>query len=349
MKFDASHLEIKLQEVKSIIRNKNSLKNIVHYKKCNIQIETWYHIQAQTINYHEQRQPSRAGQVWGIIAPPEKEKRHSIAPITYTIRDGNESVSVKSRNNWYDLGHIMALSLGGSDNRLNYILQAPDTNESGHWRTMERKINEKAKELLREKKPEVIYFGVNVVYTENPKNIHEVYIPIAMNVYLYKIPYVEYQKLDIATILPNESYDKLKNYAFTAVDKIIGKTASSRETLAITEHQSEGYTAYSNMLNEQDITRELEVLAIKRIEAIIQYLQGENLFALVLDKKNKKELDDIQFDYEVKEENDSLFLKNKTGDVSIDVMQKITKENVHFFSSEENLSKEIFKKIWKYF
>lgn len=327
MKFDASALQIEQNKIEPIKERDDRVNDRLDElkKERNIQLDKSYYVQTQNIVYKGKEQSSRAWQVWGIIIPPIGKRETKPLAQKYIIRDGRESVAVSSRNNWYDVGHLMALSLGGSDDKRNYILQAPGKNEHGAWSKLEDKVKRAANTLLDEDQPNIIFFGVTAVYKQAPKNIFEVYIPERLKVYLYKIPYADYKELKISAISPEESYSKLSKYHyFIPIEKISENTTNASTTLTpgYTIHEQHGYTEFSNMLDEPDIVKVLENLANQRIEAVIQYLQGENLFALVVGAKNKQALKKTDGYKAIKKEH-KVILEINDGKEFIDVSAKL--------------------------
>lgn len=114
--------------------------------------------------------------VWGIVDPRATGDRKN--PPKIDIFDTSDS--------FFDIGHLMALEVGGGDHQANFIPQFREQNQHAEWKRMESELREHAKTAWKTH-GRYTYMQVHVAY--DPAGG---LVPTALDVTVYELPKADF-------------------------------------------------------------------------------------------------------------------------------------------------------------
>lgn len=115
--------------------------------------------------------------VWGIVDPRSTGNRKS--PPDIAIFPTNDS--------FYDIGHLLALELGGSDEQENFIPQFRNENQHGKWKIMESGLRKAARDAWTA--DELKYLFIQITCEYDPSGG---LVPSGMTVLTYQIRHADF-------------------------------------------------------------------------------------------------------------------------------------------------------------
>jgi hypothetical protein len=218
-----------------------------------------FYVQPESIDFHGQ-EVVRPKFAWGLVKPVPTTDRES--PPKLEFADPLDSAAkVQTPYSFYDAGHLVALSLGGSDDPENLTYQASHTNRMGQWHKMEDDLGKHALDAYG-KRDQHVYFGVALDYAPGPPaTLEALQYPTAFGISTYELPqdYAStHPSFDITKYPPGSTMPA----DFNPIDTFNGKKYPS---------------TFSNAISDADLKLAADDLVAEDARAIYLYQFGKDL------------------------------------------------------------------------